>query len=309
MGGARWDPQQWQQNQQQTQHKPIHQVFRSTTIQTDLDPKGITVRESCDSDPNPRSTPIIVGVDVTGSMGELARLLVVGDADGKGGLGTLVESIYDRQPVTDPHVLLAAIGDQYSDSAPLQVTQFEADIRLVDQTKRLWLEGNGGGNGGESYALLWYFAAMKTKIDSMAKRKKKGYLFTIGDERVHEKVESTAIERVFGKNELERDITAKELLAIASRSWEIFHLVVEESGAAAGQRAQEQWKELLGERALPLSDHRKMAEVIVSTIQVCEGANAQQVTASWDGKTQAVVARAIGGLAASGQQNAGLVQL
>ena len=77
-----------------------------------------------------------------------------------------------------------AIGDAECDRAPLQVTQFEADIRLADQLRELWIEGGGGGNRGESYHLPWAFAAMRTSTDCFERRGRKGYLFTIGDEPI-----------------------------------------------------------------------------------------------------------------------------
>ena len=37
--------------------------------------------------------------------------------------------------------IIAAIGDSKSDLGPLQVTQFEADIRIAEQLLDLWLKG------------------------------------------------------------------------------------------------------------------------------------------------------------------------
>ena len=56
------------------------------------------------------------------------------------------------------------------DSAPLQVGQFESSDELLDKwLTNIYFEAGGGGNGGESYALAWYFAALKTATDSMEK--------------------------------------------------------------------------------------------------------------------------------------------
>src|SRR5690606_5631209 len=80
-------------------------------------------------------------------------------------------------------VLFLAIGDHETDSAPLQVGQFESgDAELDLWLTRTWLEGKGGANSGESYLLAWYFASKFTKLDSLDKRGQKGFLFTIGDE-------------------------------------------------------------------------------------------------------------------------------
>lgn len=45
-----------------------------------------------------------------------------------------------------------------------------------------------------------------------------------------------------------------------------------------------------------LEDASKLAETVISTIQVTEGANAADVAASWSGSTAVVVANALKGL-------------
>ena len=290
MGGSRMDPQDWQKIASQNSTKSQQQIFTSRSMDPDFDPRNLKngVRESCDSTANPASTPIILAVDVTGSMGILAEQIA------KNALGVLVQEIYDRVPVTDPHVLVAAIGDVKCDSAPLQVTQFEADVVLVEQLQRLYIERGGGGNGGESYNLVWWFAANHTKADAITKRGRKGYLFTVGDERVHSFLTPYEVSSVFGDTSvIEKPISTEDLFTMVSRDWEVFHLVVEESSAARSEGSLDQWQGILGERALRLIDHTKLAEVVVSTIQVNEGANKAAVIGSWDGSTALAVKAAL----------------
>jgi hypothetical protein len=214
------------------------------------------------------------------------------DAMARQGLKTLMEEIYKRKPVSDPHLAYLAIGDIECDRAPLQCTQFEAETKaLTDALEKLWLEGGGGGNMHESYALAWYFAANMTKIDSFKKRKKKGYLFTVGDEMPTPAIRRELIEQYIGQK-VEADVDPADLLTKASRKWEIFHLIVE-AGSNYTRSVRPAWTKLLGQRAIPLSDHTKMAEVIVSTIQVNEGASAKEVTDSWDGSTAIAVKHAV----------------
>ena len=139
MGYARWSHDDWSHYVRGNLRKSIDEIF-SQRLDPDLDPSKISYRESRDSEENPLSTPIIVAVDQTGSMGFLAESLI------REGLGTLVESIYARVPVTDPHVMCMAFGDAWTDTAPLQVTQFEADIRIAEQLSKFYIEANGGGN-------------------------------------------------------------------------------------------------------------------------------------------------------------------
>lgn len=280
--------------------KTASAVLSATGAAKHLNPLGVAVRESRDSADNPNSHAIIVGIDVTGSMGSLAETIA------KHGLGTLFVEILKRKPVSDPHLMFMAIGDANSDQVPLQVSQFEADNRIVDQLTDIYVEGNGGGNQSESYQLPWYFAALHTSIDCLEKRGKKGYLFTLGDEWVPPDLTREQIKKFIG-DEVERDYTTAELLTMVSRMYHVFHLVVEQG--SYGSKPLASWKATLGERALLLSDHTKLAEVIVSTIQITEGANADEVADSWDGSTAVVVRKATSALVKGGGTAGGVVRV
>jgi hypothetical protein len=303
MGSARWDPSDWSAYAASTAGKSTDAVFASRGIDKDLNPFGIAVRESRDSDLNPESTAIIVGLDVTGSMGMIA------DALARKGLGTMVEEILARKPVSDPHILCMGIGDVLYDRAPLQVTQFEADIRIAEQLEKLWLEKGGGGNSCESYNLPWYFAAMHTAIDCFEKRGKKGYLFTVGDEEPPPNLPAAAIARFLGDRP-QRDFDSRELLTLVGRMYHVFHVIVEEGNHARHdpRGVRDRWTELLGQRVIGLSDHTKLAEVIVSTIEVNEGHDRDKVVKSWSKKTALVVQRAVGGLRPTRTGSAGVVR-
>lgn len=287
MGTSRWNPDDWDLYVSSTASKSASAIF-SHKLHKDLDPKHIKVRESCDSELNPLSTPIIVAVDDTGSMGYLAEHLI------RKGLGVLVEEIYLRKPVSDPHVMCMAVGDAWYDSAPLQVTQFEADIRLVDQLSRFFIEGGGGGNAYESYNLPWYFAAHKTKCDAILKRKKKGYLFTVGDEPPPPKLMKEHIKAIFGDS-VQENISSKDLLKKVSENWHVFHIIIEEGSFCQGSLplVKKEWQALLGQKAICLKKHKDLSELIVSTIQVNEGADLKEVAASWSGSTALAVRDAL----------------
>lgn len=304
MGSNRWDTSAWDTYADKAvKGKSARQVFTSTTMKDSYDPRHIQVRESRDSVANPNSTPIILASDVTGSMGMIAHELM------KNGLNTLAKEIYDRKPVTDPHIMVMAVGDAYSDKAPLQVTQFEADICLADQVKELWLEGNGGGNGGESYSLAQYFAATKTVTDAFEKRRKKGFLFTIGDEPNHNGLTSSQISRVFGAD-IGRDLSALEIAQMASQTYEVFHVILKNEGYSRHgfDTVLESFSSVLPQHVIVLDDYTKLAEVVVSTIQVVEGANKADVANSWSGSTSLTVANAIQSLA-SRNSSRGAVRL
>ena len=104
----------------------VEQIFSGNTVQDKYNPKFINMRESCDSEDSPLSTPIIIGFDVTGSMGYLAAEIA------KNSLNKTITQLYEKQPVTNPHVMCAAVTEPIADDG-LQVTQFEADIRVIEQ--------------------------------------------------------------------------------------------------------------------------------------------------------------------------------
>jgi hypothetical protein len=298
MGTARWSDEDWTDYTKKIEDKPREQVFEQKKIHKDLDPLYINFRESVDSEKNPNSTPIIIAVDETGSMGKLAEVLI------RKGLGIVIKEIYERKPVSDPHVMCMAFGDAFSDRSPLQVTQFEADIRLADQLTQFHIEENGGSNNGEHYNFPWLFAATRTRCDSFLKRNKKGYLFTVGDEPVHPKLLRQHISKFMGE-EIEGDLSTEDLLTMVQKTWEVFHIMIEDGYyfRKNADKVVNSWRELLGERAIRLSDHTKLSEVIVSAIQVVEGEDVSKVAGSWSGSTSLVVHKAINGLTTTKSKN------
>lgn len=254
------------------------QVFQKSSINKDFDPKNIVMRESVDSADSPESTAIIIGLDVTGSMGFIAEEI------NKNRLGPLVEGILERKPVTDPHIMMMAIGDITCDSAPLQATQFEADNRMADQLSDLWLEGGGGGNTYESYDLPWLFAAKKTKIDCFEKRGKKGYIFTIGDEMPPRTAGRQLLNESIGTS-LQVDYKIEDVLEEAQEKYNVFHIIVEEGYYCQSEHRRnsvfEAWGNLLGKKAIKMKHHKYVAEVIQSVMEVNEGVNPDDVVAQW----------------------------
>jgi hypothetical protein len=299
MGGGRWDSSAWSGYTRASYGTDDRSKLRSSasvkssfssSLDPDLDPKKLKLgmRESRDSDDNPLSTAIMLFTDVTGSMGHLSQEIL-------SAMDTVCTELYDRKPVTDPHILTGAIGDAYYDRSPLQVTQFEADIRIAEQTRKLFIEGGGGGNYGESYGMPWLFAAEKTSIDCFEKRGKKGFLFTVGDEPLlgAEKLKgnprnhgcAAAVTkdqaRDFLDLNLQSDLSAEEIFAMASRQWEIIHICVSGDSSPYRPGVMDSFGEILGDRLLFLQDAALLPELIVSSIQVIAGQDKDAVASSW----------------------------
>ena len=257
------------------------QIYKKRTLDSMLDPKGFKIRESVDGPDNPESTPIIIGLDVTGSMGRVVDYIA------RKGLKTICEEIYNRKPVTNPHVCVLGIGDMVYDASPFQATQFEADIRIFEELEKVYLEGGGGGNDYESYILAWYFAQYRTKTDSFSKRGRKGFIFTIGDEQITPSISARDIKRHLGGQET-KDFTAKELFDEVSQEWNVYHIIIKEGDYASRQfsRVKQSWDNVIGaQRTIALSDHKKIGEVVVSELELLAGKDIDAIVKSWDKET------------------------
>jgi hypothetical protein len=287
MGGGRFDSDAYRSFAASTKGKSTDEIYSSRSLNKDLNPLGVKVRESRDSDDNPNSTPLIVAIDVTGSMGMIADVLA------REGLGTLFTGVLERKPVHDPHVMFMAVGDANYDHAPLQVSQFEADKRIIEQLTQIYIEHGGGGNNFESYNLPWYFAAFHTVHDSMEKRGKRGYLFTVGDEEAPHPLTKAQIKRFIG-DDMQSELSTRDVLQLAQRTYDVFHIIIEEGDYAsrALARVRKSWTGLLGQHVISLADYKKLAETIVSAIEVVEGADAELSAKGW-GSGSAIVHAAV----------------
>ena len=195
-------------------------MFKQRHIHESLDPYKKT-RECCDSDEHPETVPVILALDVTGSMGsaavEVARKLNV-----------VMTELYGK--VKDVEFMIMGIGDFKYDEAPLQVSQFESDIRIAEQLDSIWFEGCGGGNNYESYTAAWYFAARNTKLDCW-NRGKKGIIITMGDEMINPYIPYVELNKHVGSSEQSNVETAK-LYNEVSDKYDVFHLVVDHGGSS-----------------------------------------------------------------------------
>ena len=235
-----------------------NEVFTSTSLNPQMDIKN-KIRECVDSEEHPNAFPIIIGLDVTGSMGRIPYELITSS------LPQIMKKIMD-EGVKDPQVCFLGIGDSRCDNAPLQVGQFESSDELMEKwLKLVYLEGHGGGNGGEDYGLAWYFAARCTSVDSFKKHGRKGVVITIGDEPIHMTISRNAIKEIFGS--AEANVNVVDLLNEARSEWDIYHINVPDySGRKALTKSC--WNELLQDKVLHIEADTKeaIADGIVGAI-------------------------------------------
>ena len=252
----------------------VNEIFTSRALDDRYNPRFIDKREARDSKEHPNSTPIAIGVDVTGSMGYLSEEII------KNSLNELMKKLYSTDLVEDPQLMFAAIGDAGNDDAPLQVTQFESDIRIAEQLMDLWIEGKGG-DAPEDYQLLWYFVAKHTDIDSYNLRGKKGYCFTIGDAGFHDSLKPGHFKKVFDDESAE--ISSRDLAKMASEKYELFHIDLRSGRDSAAA--------LVPGRVISIDpvEVKYLPEVIIAAIQLTNGMDKESILKGLDPASKAVV--------------------
>jgi hypothetical protein len=242
-------------------------------VHAKMNPRQAT-RESRDSAAHPNSTPVAVFFDVTGSMKTIPALFLKR-------LPSLLQMLALRGYVPDPQVLFGAVGDAVSDDGPVQVGQFESSTEMDADLERVWLEGGGGGGRKESYELAHYFVARHVATDAWEKRRRKGYLFTIGDEGFYGEIPARIAREVFGDDNAETLRTSAVVKELQER-WHVFHLVAEQGSYRHDAEIRKQWTDLLGEdHVISLEDSAKVAEMIGLAVGLTEG-TVQAATARAD---------------------------
>jgi hypothetical protein len=256
-----------------TRYSKANDLFKTDKFLDKFNPKFINVREARDNDEHPNSLPIAIGLDVTGSMGYLPEQII------KESLNELMKKLYASKVIPDPQLMFAAIGD-VDDDAPLQVTQFESDIRIAEQLLELWLEGHGG-DYPEDYALLWYFLAKHTDTDSMKKRNKKGYAFTIGDAPNHDILYRSDIKEIFSDED--KDYEYLEVAEMCEEKYNLFHIMINGSD------------NVIPGRTIYIDKHDigYLPEIIITVICKIEGVDPAEILGDLDKNVEKIVNRAI----------------
>ncbi|WP_353481877.1 hypothetical protein [Haliscomenobacter sp.] len=285
MGYTSWSSDAYSHLKTSYSSKSADEIFGSV-INPLMNPLELVFRESRDSDAHPNSLAIAVFLDVTGSMGQIPEMLI------RHKLGSLMDTLL-AHGVEDPQVMFSAIGDHHTDRAPLQIGQFESGTdELNDCLSKVYIEGGGGGQNMESYLLAWLVGGRHTSIDCFEIRGRKGFLFTIGDEKSWDSVAADRLKDLMGYAQTD-PITDAQVLAQAQRMYHVFHIHINETGYKDNPDVIGYWKKLLGERALILDNHMAVAELIASTVAVINGANLDKVAAEFDAATANSVKNAL----------------
>ena len=231
------------------------EVYEARSLDSALNPKNVT-RECVDSAEHPETIPVILALDVTGSMGQTA-------VEVASELNNIMTELY--KDVKDVEFMIMGIGDFAYDDAPLQVSQFESDIRIAEQLDKVWFEFGGGGNNFESYTAAWAFGLRQCKLDCW-NRGKKGIIITMGDENLNPYINTDRYEAKTGQHF--QSLETPELYEQVSEKFDVFHINVVHS--RWGDRVdRSSWTRVLGEDNYFSCPVKAVPQTIAEIIKGC----------------------------------------
>lgn len=236
-------------------------MYTARRLASELNPKDV-MRECCDSDEHPYTLPVILALDVTGSMGGAAMKVAQK-------LNEIMTNLYNDESIKDIEFCVMGIGDLAYDDAPVQISQFESDIRIAEQLDKVYFEAGGGGNKYESYSAAWYMGLLHCSLDCW-NRGRKGIIITMGDELPNPYLPKERIASITG-DKVQDDIETTELLKEVKEKYDVYHIAVNDSETSykmyqSWYDEDSKWRELLGENyyVATLND---LATVIVNIIK------------------------------------------
>lgn len=234
-------------------------MFVARGLDPMLDPKDV-MRECCDTEEHPETIPVILALDVTGSMGQAAVEVAKQ-------LNVIMTKLY--QKVKDVEFMVMGIGDFAYDRVPLQVSQFESDIRIAEQLDKVYFEFGGGGNAYESYTAAWYFGVNHVNLDAW-KRGRKGIIITMGDEGINPYIPAEKLAEVTGRP-VNEDISTKKLYEEVIEKYDVYHLFVKHRMYVANDRYIKTWEDVLDREHFKVVNTKDIADVIIKIVRDAAG--------------------------------------
>lgn len=269
MGSGQWSPNTYQQRAQQRQaagRDTFAYSMNASGVHPTLNPYGLEVRESRDSDEHPASNSIIVGLDVSGSMGKVVRGI-------HRDLPNLLKLLGSRNYIPHPQIMFAAFSNGTCDRVPVQVGQFESDNRMDENLENMILGGRlaGGCDVRESAELMVYLAGNHTSIDCYEKRQRKGYMFLITDEMAYESIKRKEIDHIFGRD-IGSDMPLQQAVAETSEMYHIFILIPTETSSGKNPQVEKFYKSYFDpKQVILMGNSEDVSETIGLVIGLTEG--------------------------------------
>ena len=208
-------------------------------------------------------SPVVLACDVTGSMDVLPKIFLA-----KAPMA--VREIVTRGYLDDPAVSVCGIGDVISDGAPLQFGEFAPPNETGDWLARIYPEGNGGGQGVESYEFAaWFYAQRCTLTNADVP-----FFFFTGDEGFRESLTTVELNEYFGGESEKKTATQvfKELRRKFKNNVFLIHRRFAGNSYRTDKMNVDQWEGVLGaDHVIKLQSDQAVADVILGVIAVVGG--------------------------------------
>jgi hypothetical protein len=223
----------------------------------------VSARDLVLPDLNIDTPSLIVVTDVTGSMGKWPAVM----------FGKLPYLRHELKQYLgeDAKLIMAAVGDAYSDNYPLQIKK-PADTfeEAKEALEGLVIEGNGGGQTKESYELAAaYFATVPNVARSV-----RPILVFIGDEHPYDTINADQL-RALGVTDAETRSTADAFTTLNSM-YEVF-LIHKPYGSSTSMDSitasvRDTWRPLLPpEHIIPLDAPERVVDVMFGILAAASG--------------------------------------
>eukprot|EP00697_Spironema_sp_BW2_P011411 gnl/Spiro4/27088_TR13476_c0_g1_i1.p1 gnl/Spiro4/27088_TR13476_c0_g1~~gnl/Spiro4/27088_TR13476_c0_g1_i1.p1 ORF type:complete len:314 (+),score=87.45 gnl/Spiro4/27088_TR13476_c0_g1_i1:35-943(+) len=230
------------------------ETFQQHTLHPECDPKGRTIFCS-------NMDPVVVCLDVTGSMGNWSKVMY-------DKLPMFFGQIVQQGYLQDPAICFAACGDAYTDSAPLQVTDFSVGSMLDGQLSNVFLEGKGGGQNHETYELAAYYFCRHVQFPPGCR---KPFFFFTGDEGFYDMVSGRHINKVIGEPQ-GPNIPARVIFDELREKYHVFLLHKPNSNLEIDAQMVAKWRSMIGaERVLHMTDPKAIVDIMLGAIALTSG--------------------------------------
>ena len=231
----------------------VQEVYRENRLNPLLNPKNV-VRECLDTEEHPETIPVILALDVTGSMGSAATMCA-------SKLDEIMKELYDK--VKDVEFLMMGIGDLACDDAPIQASQFESDIRILDQTTKV------------------YFGLHNTKLDCW-KRGKKGIIITMGDEPLNPYLPGRRLSEVLGTST--QDVDTEVLYKEVCEKYDVYHIAITNNSCYGRYKDEikDSWGKLLNQHLI-IATSNELPKIISEIVAEHENNYSNTVTVTEEG--------------------------
>jgi hypothetical protein len=232
-------------------------TFKKSDIR-DLDPELLPLNRTLQCH---TKNSLIIALDVTGSMGDSAKLLY-------DKLPMLWGQLEQQGYLDDFSISFAAVGDCTCDGAPFQICDFAEGKKIDKWIEKLFLEGGGGGQQAESYETLAYYYANKTRFTHPTAEKP--FFFIIGDEAPYPTVTAESIKQHFG-GKAQGDVPTKEVFDQIREKFNFKHIHVPYGNSEFDKEIQHTWKKCIDDDLVKVSEPKAVVDVVLGTVAILSG--------------------------------------